>query len=60
MVNTRKPGPGKLRLDKLLVERGLCESRTRAQAVILAGEVVVGAVNTRPTGGGGRNHFVFL
>jgi 23S rRNA (cytidine1920-2'-O)/16S rRNA (cytidine1409-2'-O)-methyltransferase len=32
----------KVRLDKLLVERGLCESRTRAQALILAGEVVVG------------------
>ncbi len=42
MVSTSKPGPGKLRLDKLLVERGLCESRTRAQALILAGEVVVG------------------
>ena len=27
---------------KLLVERGLCDSRTRAQALILAGEVVVG------------------
>jgi 23S rRNA (cytidine1920-2'-O)/16S rRNA (cytidine1409-2'-O)-methyltransferase len=26
----------------LLVERGLCDSRTRAQALILAGEVVVG------------------
>jgi 23S rRNA (cytidine1920-2'-O)/16S rRNA (cytidine1409-2'-O)-methyltransferase len=37
-----KSGAGKLRLDKLLVERGLCESRTRAQAVILAGDVVVG------------------
>ena len=34
--------PAKLRLDKLLVERGLCESRARAQALILAGEVVVG------------------
>ena len=32
----------KVRLDKLLVERGLCDSRTRAQALILAGEVVVG------------------
>ena len=32
----------KVRLDKLLVARGLCESRTRAQALILAGEVVVG------------------
>jgi 23S rRNA (cytidine1920-2'-O)/16S rRNA (cytidine1409-2'-O)-methyltransferase len=37
-----KPTAGKLRLDKLLVERGLCESRARAQALILAGEVVVG------------------
>ena len=34
--------PSKVRLDKLLVARGLCESRTRAQALILAGEVVVG------------------
>jgi 23S rRNA (cytidine1920-2'-O)/16S rRNA (cytidine1409-2'-O)-methyltransferase len=32
----------KVRVDKLLVERGLCDSRTRAQALILAGEVVVG------------------
>lgn len=37
-----KPRVAKLRLDKLLVERGLCDSRTRAQALILAGEVVVG------------------
>ncbi len=29
------------RLDRLLVERGLCESRTRAQAFVLAGKVVV-------------------
>jgi 23S rRNA (cytidine1920-2'-O)/16S rRNA (cytidine1409-2'-O)-methyltransferase len=36
------PPSSKERLDKLLVERGLCESRTRAQALILAGEVVVG------------------
>jgi 23S rRNA (cytidine1920-2'-O)/16S rRNA (cytidine1409-2'-O)-methyltransferase len=32
----------KVRLDKLLVERGLSDTRTRAQALILAGEVVVG------------------
>jgi 23S rRNA (cytidine1920-2'-O)/16S rRNA (cytidine1409-2'-O)-methyltransferase len=32
----------KVRLDKLLVDRGLVDSRTRAQALILAGEVVVG------------------
>src|SRR5437764_257851 len=31
----------KERLDKLLVERGLAESRTRAQALILAGHVLV-------------------
>lgn len=30
------------RIDKLLVERGLAESRTKAQALLLAGEVVVG------------------
>lgn len=29
------------RIDKLLVERGLAESRTRAQALILAGQVLV-------------------
>lgn len=32
----------KERLDVLLVDRGLAESRTKAQALILAGEVVVG------------------
>ena len=31
--------PAKLRLDQLLVERGLAESRTRAQALVLAGKV---------------------
>ncbi|MCA9659459.1 MAG: TlyA family RNA methyltransferase [Myxococcales bacterium] len=33
---------GKERLDKLLVARGLCETRSRAQALIVAGKVVVG------------------
>lgn len=32
----------KLRLDQLLVQRGLCETRAKAQARILAGEVLVG------------------
>ena len=34
--------PGKLRVDQLLVDRGLAESRTRAQALILAGLVFAG------------------
>jgi 23S rRNA (cytidine1920-2'-O)/16S rRNA (cytidine1409-2'-O)-methyltransferase len=34
--------PVRQRLDQLLVERGLTESRTRAQALILAGHVRVG------------------
>jgi len=33
--------PRKIRLDKLLLERGLVSSRERAQALILAGKVVV-------------------
>ena len=33
--------PGKQRLDQLLVERGLAESRQKAQAMILAGNVLV-------------------
>jgi 23S rRNA (cytidine1920-2'-O)/16S rRNA (cytidine1409-2'-O)-methyltransferase len=32
----------RIRLDQLLVERGLAESRTRAQALVLAGKVGVG------------------
>jgi 23S rRNA (cytidine1920-2'-O)/16S rRNA (cytidine1409-2'-O)-methyltransferase len=40
---------GKLRLDRLLVERGLAESRTRAEALILAGRVrVTGRENAKP------------
>lgn len=32
----------KIRIDQLLVERGLAESRTRAQALVMAGQVMVG------------------
>jgi len=35
------PYPMKIRIDKLLVERGLAPSRERAQAMILAGRVLV-------------------
>ena len=38
----RPAKPGKLRVDQLLVDRGLAESRTRAQALILAGLVFAG------------------
>jgi 23S rRNA (cytidine1920-2'-O)/16S rRNA (cytidine1409-2'-O)-methyltransferase len=34
--------PSRQRLDQLLVERGLVESRTRAQALVLGGRVLVG------------------
>ena len=40
---------GRQRLDVLLVQRGLAESRARAQALIMAGDVrVAGAVATKP------------
>jgi 23S rRNA (cytidine1920-2'-O)/16S rRNA (cytidine1409-2'-O)-methyltransferase len=35
-------GPRRQRIDVLLLERGLAESRTRAQALVMAGAVVVG------------------
>jgi len=34
--------PRRIRLDLLLLERGLAESRTKAQALVMAGAVVVG------------------
>lgn len=37
MVSKRRSN--QIRIDQLLVERGLCDSRTKAQALILAGEV---------------------
>jgi 23S rRNA (cytidine1920-2'-O)/16S rRNA (cytidine1409-2'-O)-methyltransferase len=39
---SRAVRPARQRLDQLLVERGLVDSRTRAQALILAGQVRVG------------------
>lgn len=40
--NDLKHKSGKKRLDVLLVEKGWCESRQRAQALIMAGHVFVG------------------
>ena len=42
--------PGKLRIDQLLVERGLVESRARAQALILAGLVYQGETKLTKAG----------
>jgi 23S rRNA (cytidine1920-2'-O)/16S rRNA (cytidine1409-2'-O)-methyltransferase len=42
--------PARLRLDQLLVERGLVESRAKAQALILAGQVMVGGQRAEKAG----------
>jgi len=42
----------KVRLDKLLLERGLTSSRERAQALILAGKVLVGGQKIEKSGTG--------
>jgi 23S rRNA (cytidine1920-2'-O)/16S rRNA (cytidine1409-2'-O)-methyltransferase len=42
--------PEKIRLDQLLVDRGLAESRTRAQAVIMAGLVYSGEAKLTSAG----------
>jgi 23S rRNA (cytidine1920-2'-O)/16S rRNA (cytidine1409-2'-O)-methyltransferase len=39
---TRPAKPAKRRVDQLLVERGLAESRARAQALVMAGLVFIG------------------
>ena len=41
MADARKKSESKSRLDKLLLDRGLAASRERAQALILAGKVLV-------------------
>jgi 23S rRNA (cytidine1920-2'-O)/16S rRNA (cytidine1409-2'-O)-methyltransferase len=42
----------KIRLDKLLLERGVASSRERAQALILAGKVLVGGQKIEKAGAG--------
>jgi 23S rRNA (cytidine1920-2'-O)/16S rRNA (cytidine1409-2'-O)-methyltransferase len=46
---TTKP-PAKVRIDQLLAERGLAESREKAQALILAGHVLVNGQKVQKSG----------
>lgn len=41
-MSTSGPKPEKIRLDVLVVEQGLAESREKAQALILAGQILTG------------------
>src|SRR3984957_8066390 len=41
MTGGTMTSPAKIRIDQLLVERGLAESREKAQALIIAGQVLV-------------------
>ena len=43
-------GRGKIRLDRLMTERGLADTRARAQALILAGQVLVNAQKVEKCG----------
>lgn len=45
-----RPSMKRIRLDQLLVTRGLAPSRTRAQAIVLAGHVYVGGVRVDKAG----------
>src|SRR6202023_1555558 len=47
-----KSNPAKKRLDVLLVDRGLAESKTKAQAMILAGEVWINDTRAKKAGVG--------
>lgn len=49
VTSTRSPSK-KIRVDQLLVERGLVESRARAQALILAGLVFSGETKIAKAG----------
>lgn len=42
MTGPAKPKRGKVRVDQALVDRGLAESRAKAQALIMAGAVFSG------------------
>lgn len=46
------PSSTKIRLDKLLLERGLAPSRERAQALVLAGKVLVNGQKVEKSGTG--------
>ncbi len=49
-MTSTPPKPSKVRVDHLLVERGLVESRARAQALILAGLVFSGETKIAKAG----------
>jgi len=51
MPNEHSKKHGKLRLDRLLVERGIVESRERGQALIIAGQVLVNGRKQDKSGG---------
>ena len=50
MTDKSPKKPGKVRVDQLLVERGLVESRARAQALVLAGLVFHGEAKVAKPG----------